>query len=252
MGKGHVKSAELPPGKPCTVSKGKIASFIESPWWKLINSALFVGVITVSLSTCHNIGQLSVDVENSNQQLVTLETKVLNAVSQVNESTISNENKVEIVNQTITKVEKEIGDIKQALHQHYGLVEKETFRKTDEDIRIKLIPIPTDPGVALLFFKLAQIPEANSVTITTDRGANIPFSVQQVDRNIVRVLRSGSPKLFRKPNAFYEVSYIPDFFNTMALLSLEGMVMNQGTDDRYEFRFKEMKGAQEGVGTVAR
>ena len=201
--------------------KNKLKTCLESPLWKLVNSAFIIFLLTTSMSTCHKTKEMAIDINNSNKLAIT------------------NKNEVKVVIQSITKVEKEIANIKEAIHQHYSAIITEVFHKQDENVKIQLIPIPNHEGAAALFFKLNHIPEQNSIKIVTSKGVVVPLTTLHITRNIIMVQISGLTKLFSDSSDYYEVVYTPNFFENAPLFTLEEISMNKVSEGRFGFKLKE-------------
>lgn len=198
----------------------KLEKLSESMWWKFVNSAFIIFLLTTSISTCHKTNKIATDINNSNKLAV------------------ENKNEVKVVNQSITKVEKEIANIKEAIHQHYNSIITEVFHKKDENIKVKLIPIPDQESDAALFFKLNQIPEPNSIKIVTKRGVIIPLTTLRTKRNIIMVQINGMTKLFSDAEDYFEILYIPNFFDKTKLFTLDEIRMNKVSEGKFNFKLK--------------
>ncbi len=199
-----------------------ISKMLKSPWWQLINSAIIIFLLTTILKTCQKTKDLEVAINNSN----TL--------------SVENKNEVKIINQSVTKVEKEIANINETIHQFISAIINEVFRKDDENIKIKLIPIPElENKSASLFFMLNKIPQPKSIKIITNKGVVVPYTTLRTNKNIIMVNISGLSTLFPDNKDYYEVSYIPDFFEKKPLLSLEDIEIEKVDKGIYEFKLKE-------------
>ena len=219
----------------------KTQKCLKSPIWKIVNSALFVFILTTCISTCRKTDQLKLSIESSNTQISDLKVAINNSISQTSQLAIANKNQVNIVNQSITKVEKEIANIKEVIHQLYGSFKKEVMSPQDENVKIKLIPIPTQAGDSALFFKLERTPKPNSIKIVNRNGTVVPFTTLKTSRNVLMVQISGLTKLFPNKDHYYEISYMPDFIDSRPLYTLEDIEMIKMSDKRYEFQLKENK-----------
>ncbi len=199
-----------------------ISKMLKSPWWQLINSAIIIFLLTTILKTCQKTKDLEVAINNSN----TL--------------SVENKNEVKIINQSVTKVEKEIANINETIHQFISAIINEVFRKDDENIKIKLIPFTElENKSASLFFMLNKIPQPKSIKIITNKGVVVPYTTLRTNKNIIMVNISGLSTLFPDNKDYYEVSYIPDFFEKKPLLSLEDIEIEKVDKGIYEFKLKE-------------
>jgi len=198
-----------------------LEKFLKSPWWKFANSALIVLCLTTLVSMYQTTKNLEIAVDTSNSV------------------GISNKNEVKIINQSITKVETEIANIREAIHQHYNEVVTEVFRQEDKDDKIKIVPIPDQQGQSALFFMLGKIPEEKSIRIITQTGTSVPFTTLTRSRNIVMVQVNGLSELLPKASDYIEVSYTPNFFASGPLFSLQGMEITKRGEGKFDFKLKE-------------
>jgi len=222
-------------------TNGRIGAILKSSWWKLINSALFVALITIGISTCQKAKDAKVAAGNANEQIVGLKAEVTNSVQQIMalkaEIRNSIQNDIKIVNQSVTRVEKEIANVKEAVHSIYEMVERETFQKEDENVRIKLVKLSDNLNAVLI--RLSRIPEVNSIRITNQEGINVPLTTMRPARNIVGIQIRKIPELFANEKWFYEVSYIPDFSADKPLYSLDDITVVKLNEGRFRLVYKE-------------
>jgi hypothetical protein len=211
-------------------TNSRINAILISPWWKIINSALVLALITIGISTCQKARDAKVASGNVKEQIVGLKAEFTNSIQQITDLKAEFRNSIQsdikIVNQSVTRVEKEIANVKEAVHNIYEMVERETFHKEDENVRIKLV-------------NLSRIPEVNSIRITNQQGINVPFSTMRPVRNIVGIQIRKIPELFANEKWFYEVSYIPDFSADEPLYSLDGMTVVKVSEGKFRLLYKE-------------
>ena len=206
----------------------RLKEILSSPWWKFLNSALVVAVIAIGISTCQKAKDAEASADDANEQIIGLKAEVRNSI----------QNDIKIVNQSVTRVEKEIANIKEAVHNIFEMVERETFFEEDENVRIKLVKLSDDFHAALM--RLSKIPEVNSIRITNRRGINVPLTTMRPQRNIVGVQLGGEiTKLFSTEKWFYEVSYIPDFSEDKPLYSLDDITVVKIDKNEFRLVFKE-------------
>jgi hypothetical protein len=122
------------------------------------------------------------------------------------------EMKPQIVNviNNITKVEKEVANLNEVIHQHYAAFETEVFGKSDIGQRMAVLPavLPKD---ALIYFVLQKIPEVNSVQITGSSGRVAPANTYTVLSNIITLRRDIKVDgILEEGGRFYAVRYVPD------------------------------------------
>lgn len=124
----------------------------------------------------------------------------------------------------IMKVEKEIANIKEAIHQHYSAFKTELFKKEDLGKKMMVFPNPANPNnSSLIYFELEDIPENNSVIVSCQTGV-APSSVYDVNANIITLKHDVREKNFMKDNnAFYEIKYVPTFTVNKNLYSVKDM-----------------------------
>jgi hypothetical protein len=124
------------------------------------------------------------------------------------------EMKPQIVNviNNITKVEKEIANIKEVIHQQYAAFKTEDFRKADLGKRIAIYPNPLSPEDSVIFFELQYIPVENSIQIVNSYGVSAPAITYELMSNIILLrVRDIKPDNFMKDDKeVYAIKYIPD------------------------------------------
>jgi uncharacterized protein YfkK (UPF0435 family) len=222
-------------------TKSRINAMLVSPCWKIVNSGLVVALITIGISTCHKAEDAKVAADDANEQIVDLKAEVTNSIQQIMDlrAEVKNsiQNDIKIVNQSVTRVEKEIANVKEAVHDIYEMVERETFHKEDENVRIKLVKLSDKLNGVLI--RLSRIPEVNSIRITNQQGISVPSTTMRPARNVVGIQISQIAKLFANEESFYEVSYIPDFSANRPLYSLDDITIVNIDEGRFRLVYKE-------------
>lgn len=127
----------------------------------------------------------------------------------------------------ITKVEKEIANIKETIQQIYNQTTRELFLEKDLDSTVKVFD--QNGKKRIVYFQLNNIPIHNSVEITHQNGAFSPATFS-IFHNIValRTLKK-LDRIFKNDIDFYYIKYYRDHLSEESLLTLKDMVY-QGTD----------------------
>ncbi len=121
----------------------------------------------------------------------------------------------------ITKVEKDIGDIREAINSFYRLASGEVFKAKDKGHRVQTF---TANGFTFVYFELEHIPLPESVLITHRRGAYSPLTYSNA-RNIVELRLVGDEALSLKDDEdFCFIRYHQDSFTKDIPLTVNGMV----------------------------
>jgi hypothetical protein len=141
----------------------------------------------------------------------------------------------------IVKVEKEIANIKEAIHQQYAAFKKEEFKQNDIGKRIAVYPNPVESGkFSIIFFELESIPEENSVEIMDNTGMHAPSNTYDVNSNIISFNQAGvtMDNFLKGSNAFYIIKYIPDAISSKKMLTIGDLkIIPVGKENwRYEFK----------------
>ena len=127
--------------------------------------------------------------------------------------------------ENITKVEKEIANINEAIHQQYSAFEMELFTEKDLSKTVFVCPNPYNPKRdSLIFLVLKKPPEFNSLLIANSTGTYTPPGSYQIDSNIIQIWRQGvvSDDVF-KASSVYAVKYVPDVISHQKILSIKGV-----------------------------
>lgn len=175
------------------------------------NQKLLLGGIVVSV-----VLGLLVFIVNLYFQIKTLEKNM--------DTVIKIEPKITTIINNITKVEKEIANIHEAMHQYFANRQTEVFRKEDVGKKVKVFPHPIlkESGY-VVFIELKNIPEPNSVEISTESGVRgstttLPF------RNILgHKVRGDVEDFLTGDGTFFSVRYYPNLEANLSLCTVDGM-----------------------------
>jgi len=138
---------------------------------------------------------------------------------------------VNVIN-NITKVEKEIANIKEAIHQQYASFKTEVFKGTELGKTVTAYPDPSNPDNAILvFFELNDIPEGNSVQITDDRARSYARTSYIITSNVIALKLLGIKiDNILKGDAYYEIKYIPDRISNKEMLTIKNLEIKKISD----------------------
>jgi hypothetical protein len=141
------------------------------------------------------------------------------------------EMKPQIVNviNNITKVEKEIANIREAIHQQYAAFKTEIFRKADLGNRITIYTFPGKPETSMVLFELEAIPVENSIQIGDNYGFSMAASTFFVKLNII-FLNVGEMKpadFLKNDKEVYNVKYIPDTTSNEVMRIIKGLKIDE-------------------------
>lgn len=163
-------------------------------------------------------------------QLATLNVQVLNTVAMKQE-----------VSQTVTlvtKVEKEIADIREAIKQFYAHSRGDLFCQKDNGGRVKIF---NTNNVTVVYFQLKEIPVPESIVLTHKHGTSSPVTYSTF-RNIVQYRCDSKPgEILNSDSEFYFIRYFKDDFTTETPISIEAMkyIGTSNQIDRAVFYYKE-------------
>ncbi len=174
--------------------------------------SLAIGVVIANHDVIKKLKIGDLEVEMIKKDIENLKVKI--------EQSLSIKQQITTVVNNITEVQKEIADIKEYVHQHYGLYRREIFRKVDKDNRIAILENPKD-GNSVIFFELKLAPEPNSVVISDQSTVAPSSSFEIVSSNIIKLQRGIKPAaILSEDTNFYEIRYVPIFPSPSRILSL--------------------------------
>ena len=178
------------------------------------------------------LNNLSITINNTKRDIDTLKLQVVQALTL--QQKISN-----TVN-LVTKIEKEVANITEVIHQFNQAIHTETFKNKDFNKKVKVLSLPEFPNNTFIFFELENIPEPNSVLVTSDLGS-AGFSTYKIAENII-ILKTGIPstEVMKDKNSFFNIRYSIDYNSKKELCTLEGMefIFKDG-NFYYNFKHKE-------------
>ena len=183
----------------------------------LLANIVLASVLVVAVAFLSNLGsklgQAQEKVTAISAQLAELKVDVRQAVSLKQE-----------VSQTvnvITKVEREIADMKEAIGEFYNLSSGEAFRAKDKGGRVQTF---TTNGLTFVYFELQKIPLQQSISITHRQGAYSPLTYS-MHRNIVDLRLVGNEaKSLRTDEDFCFIRYHHDPFAEASPVTTKDMV----------------------------
>ncbi len=181
------------------------------------------------------LNNMSITINNTNREMDGLKINMTQALS-------LNQNISNTVN-LVTKVEKEIANIKEAIHQQYASFNTELFWRIDLGKRIAIYKNPKNPEKnSVIFIELPKIPEKNSIQIADNTGSYAPPSSYEVTSNIIAIGKGGmTPDAFLKNNnEYYAVKYIPDTISSDKMLTIKDLqlTLNEDGNLRYSYKYK--------------
>ena len=198
--------------------------------WKFINSALVIFVLTQVVQNSRR----NMDLVTNTQEL---KVDVENALKLTNQLSIENKNEVKIINQNVTKVEKEIANLRETIEQFYDDSKGEVFVQKDKGIKVKVFELEE---ISVVYFELQHIPIENSIEITTEYMALSPATYKSFHNIVSMRTRGKASSILESERSFFYIRYHRNFSNEKPLLSLEGMRF-EGTDkqpDRATYNIK--------------
>jgi hypothetical protein len=184
----------------------------------LLSATVVLGaVLVVAVAFLAGVGAKLADTK---QQVSVLTNQLAELKIDVRQYTSMKQEVSQTVN-VITKVEKEIGDIKEAINAFYRLASGDIFRAKDKG---RLVQCFTTNGLTFVYFELKHIPLPESVLITHRRGAYSPFTYSNT-RNIVELRLVGDEALSLKDDEdFCFIRYHKDSFTKEIPLTVNGIV----------------------------
>jgi uncharacterized protein (UPF0335 family) len=191
--------------------KWKIASWIICfSLLIFIGGNVQLGDINSFIDNSFNITKRFKDVESSLENL-NLEMNQVLALKQDISQTVN----------LITKVEKEIADIKETIKQFYSYFKGELFSKEDIDKRVKIFH---SGKFTVIYFQLETIPIKESVILTHQNGTSSP-ATYSISHNTISYRTKGKiDNILKDEDDFYYIKYFQDFNSKEELVTLEGMV----------------------------
>jgi len=128
----------------------------------------------------------------------------------------------------ITKVEKEVANLKEVVKQQYGLWESETFGRRHLETKVRKVNRPAtapETNASFVFIELNKVPLANSLLVSNERGVSSPGTIRS-ERNIVLIKYLGMfDGVLDYDTDFINVRYIPDWENHEQPYSLKGATL---------------------------
>jgi len=193
--------------------------------WTRNQKILAIGVGVSVLAVIVSIGILFVQVlglKQKIQPIIEMKPQIVNVIN------------------NITKVEKEIANIREAIHQEYAAFKIEQFGKKDLEKTIAIYPNPIKIEQSVIFFELQSIPEENSIQITDELGMSAPMITFTVLSNIICLRRYGKPDSFLKDeNKYYVVKYITDAISNKKMYIIKGFkFITKGDNLEVEYQEK--------------
>lgn len=149
-----------------------------------------------------------------------------NSLSQKIEPVIKMEPQINNTINNITKIEKEIANINEAIIQQYGSFETELFKKSDLGKRVFAYPNPENAEKdSLLSFQLSKIPIYHSLQISNEIGFVAPSGSYYQNNNLVTVRRQGvrAENLLNKEGNVYIIKYIPNVTSNEEVIHIKGI-----------------------------
>jgi len=220
--------------------------------WKY-GSWIFIASLSVFFSGSLHIDKIigiSGELKFLNNEVKAIGTKVERTIS-LNQELKSKTEQVLALNQklsqniiVVNKIEKEIVNIKEAIHQQYASFKVELFKEEDLDKKVRVFPNPVSPNnKSIIFFELGNISEKNSVTIA-DRFGVAPSTSYDANANLIILRRDiVKDKLFKEKGDYYEIKYIPISSSDERLKKVKDMEFQLLEDSKYNvnFNFKDGK-----------
>lgn len=171
--------------------------------------AVTIGSLSPSVSDSFNFTQQLAGVTN---QLAMLQFQV--------SQTIGMKQEVSQTVNVITKVEREIANIKESIKQFYDHARGTIFRKKDKGERVRVF---RTNNTTVVYFELDDIPLPQSVIITHKRGTFSP-ATHSIFHNIVQFhIEDKTDTILKNDKDFYYIRYFKDAFSTNTLMTLEDM-----------------------------
>lgn len=171
-------------------------------------SFLIFGVLSAWIAANHDsiskIKYRDIEIERLKHSVEDLTLKVQQSM-QLNQT-------INTTVQNVTKIEKEIANIKETIHEHYAHYRKEFFNKEKLSKGVVAFPNPVNPDRAsIVFFELDNVPESNSIILSNQYGT-APSSTVKVFANIVTLYQEKkSVDVLQGEGEFYDIRYMPDF-----------------------------------------
>jgi len=174
----------------------------------------------------------------TNQEEINAQKEEIKDLKLQLEQTVNLEQTITTTVNNVTKVEKEIVDIKEVIHQLYSGFITEKFKKEDLNKKVKVFENPLYPGgkSVVIFFELESIAEENSVRVSANRGM-APFGSYRVRQNTIALREEIKKEDVLKQEADrYLIRYIPSE-EKGEIYTVEGMEFEELEDGRYDIKF---------------
>ncbi len=179
------------------------------------------------------LNNLSVTINNAQRDIANLKLEVVQnvALKQQMSNTIN----------IVTKIEKEVANITEVIHQFNQAIRTEVFKNKDLGKKVQVLLSPDFPNNTFIFFELENIPEPNSVFVISDLGA-AGFSTYKIVHNIL-ILKTDIPsaKVMKDENRFFNIRYSVDYNSKKELCTIEGMeiIFSKEGGFHHSFRRRE-------------
>jgi len=185
------------------------------------------------------IGQINPQITDSFnfiQRMNALEKELDNV--QINlKQAISMKQEVQQTVNIITRVEKEIANMKEATKELYGMYSGELFQKKELGDKAQIFDYGTGRAVVL---ELSNIPIGKSVLITHRRGIVSPAACYIVNNTVLIRMEDALENIFNNDKEYFFVTYCKDLSSKSELLTVKDMKY-EGTQENPNKAFYKKK-----------
>jgi hypothetical protein len=198
-------------------------------WVVCLSLAIFIGgninIGEISASINNSFNKMREEINKTKQEINDINVKIAQAISLKQE-----------VSQTvnlITKVEKEMVNLKETIHAQGALYKIENFTKKDIGNKVIILPNPQSPNdSSIILIELANNPEKNSIQIYKQTGNAVPPSAIDVVENIISIKASKETayKLLGEERDMVTVKYLPNFTSSGKVKTVIGASVSENLE----------------------
>ena len=177
-----------------------------------------IGDISPSITDSFNIMKKEVDDVKSDLKALKVDINQAIALKQEVSQTVN----------VITKVQKEIANIKEATQQIYSQTKGEMFYENNLGDTVKIFE--QGKKMRVIYFQLKNSPISNSVEVTNQNGTASPATFVVFHNIICLRTNEKMDKILKEDVDFYHIKYYQDYLSEESFYTLKDMVY-KGTPD---------------------